>query len=339
MNTSALLKILNFYARFTPNYTKIGYHARRLTWGSTKPYEFAGQRWVVTGANAGLGKAIMHTAARAGAHVVAVARNKERLAAAIAELPSEAAGRVIPIIADMSLQRETEKLLQRLVSDGARIDVLINNVGVLLNEHSITEEGRETSFVTNVLSHFQLTEGLLDHGILAKDATIVNMSSGGMYNAPLGIAGLNTLDPARYNGKVAYGFAKRAQVALTVFWNDNYASRGLRAYVTHPGWAKTPGVKFSLPVFWKIQNVLLRTPLQGADTALWLCANRPDLDEDEVIWFDRKPRPTHMYDATRTPLCTIEELVDYLRGELEAGAKAATAGGIAQSRVGAETGR
>ena len=45
MNVSTLLKILNFYVRFTPNYTKIGYFARRLTWGRSAPLDFAGQRW------------------------------------------------------------------------------------------------------------------------------------------------------------------------------------------------------------------------------------------------------------------------------------------------------
>lgn len=323
MNLANLLKIINFYGRFTPSYTKIGYYARRLTWGSSARYDFAGQRWIVTGANAGIGKAIMHAAAGAGAEVTAVARNRDRLDAAIAELPAEAAARVTPVIADMSLQRETERLLRQLLSVDRPVDVLINNVGVLLNEHSITEEGRETSFVTNVLSHFQLTEGLLRADAFADDATIVNMTSGGMYNVPLAIDGLNVLDPAQYDGKAAYGFAKRAQVALTGYWNEK-AGRGLRVYVTHPGWSKTPGVKFSLPVFWKIQNVLLRTPLQGADTALWLCAERPPVGE-EVVWFDRKARPTHIFDRTRQPQCTVPELVEYLQGELDSLAPADTA--------------
>lgn len=319
MDAATLLKILNFYGRFTPNYTKIGYYARGLPWGSSRPWDFSGQYWVVTGANAGIGKALMHTAARAGAEVVAVARSAEKLRGAVAELPDDAARRVTPLIADMSLQRETEELLERLMADGRKIDVLMNNVGVLLNEHEVTEEGREKSFVTNLLSHFQLTEGLLEAGKLANDATIVNMSSGGMYNVPLSIKGLNTLDPARYSSKIAYGFHKRAQVALTNYWNEKHGARGVRAYVTHPGWSKTPGVKFSLPVFWKIQNVLLRSPLQGGDTALWLAASRPAVTDEEAIWFDRKPRETHISEHTHKALCTETELVDYLQRELDKG--------------------
>ena len=319
MDAATLLKIVNFYGRFTPNYTKIGYYARGLPWGSSRPWDFSGQHWVVTGANAGIGAAIMRTASAAGASVVAVARNAERLTAAVNALPAESAGRVTPLVADMSLQSETDELLGRLVADGRRIDVLMNNVGVLLNEHEVTGEEREKSFVTNLLSHYQLTEGLMEAGMFADEATIVNMSSGGMYNVPRSIKGLNTLDPKRYSGKIAYGFHKRAQVALTNYWNRKYGDRGLRVYVTHPGWSKTPGVRFSLPTFWKIQNVLLRTPLQGGDTALWLAAERPEIGDEEVIWFDRKPRETHIFEHTGTPLCSEEELVDYLQRELDKG--------------------
>lgn len=321
MNASALLKIINFYARFTPPYTKIGYFARCLTWGGSKPHDYSGQRWLVTGANAGLGLATVKAAVAAGAEVVGVARNQDRMNASMAGLPRSDAERVTPMIADMSLQRETDRLLEKLGTEGNPFDVLINNAGVLLNEHSLTAEGRETSFVTNLLSHFQLTEGLLERGLLADGGTIINMSSGGMYNAPLGTQLLNKVAPEGFDGKVAYAFAKRGQVALTTWWNERHADSGLRFYVTHPGWAKTPGVKFSLPTFWKIQNVLLRTPRQGVDTALWLCGNRPEID-GETIWFDRKPRETHMYDSTRTPLCTVEELVAYLREELDSGRQA-----------------
>lgn len=325
MDAAAFIKVMGFYGKLTPSYTKIGYYGRRLTWGLPKPFDFSGQRWLVTGANAGIGKAIMHAAAKAGATVLAVARNRDRLAEAIAELPDRYAMRIVPIIADMSLQSGTETLLEELAASGSKIDVLINNVGVLLNEHSLTSEGRETSFATNVLSHFQLTEGMLNGDLLAPTATIVNMSSGGMYGAPLGIKGLNTVDASAYQGKMAYNFAKRAQVALTVYWNEKYADRGIRAYVTHPGWARTPGVKSGLPVFWKIQYLLLRSGLQGGDTALWLAATRPEIGEEEAIWFDRKARPTHMFERSREPQCTIEELVAYLNKELDSAPAAADA--------------
>jgi len=317
MKTRDLMKIVNFYARFTPTYTKIGYFARRLSWGRDTPLDFKGQNWLITGASLGLGKAMMQAAAEAGANVIAVARTMEQLEAARNELSPEAAGRVRIISTDLSLQKTTQELLDGLLESGEKIDVLMNNVGLLLNEMILTPEGREASFVINVLSHFQLTEGLLKNDAFGENAVIVNMTSGGMYNAPVGYRGLNNTDASKYNGKVSYAFAKRAQVVLTAYWDRKYRDKGIRSYVTHPGWAKTPGVKDALPVFWKIQNVILRTPLQGADTALWLCATRPTIPAEEVVWFDRKARPVHMYEYTKKQQCTVEELVDYLQQELD----------------------
>jgi len=316
MNVRDLIKILNFYARFTPSYTKIGYYARRLTWGPGPELDFSGQTWLVTGASLGIGKAIMKAAAEAGAEVVGVARSMDRLEAAKSDVESNAAKRIRLMTADFSLQSGTQDFLERLLGAGERFDVLMNNVGLLLNNLKITSEGRETSFVTNVLSHFQLTEGLLESGGLKDNAVIVNMTSGGMYNAPLGYRALNTTNPEKYNGKASYAYAKRAQVALTGYWDGKYTDRGIRCYVTHPGWTKTPGVKDALPVFWKIQNLILRKPLQGADTALWLAATRPAATAEEAVWFDRKPRPVHMYDYTRKPQCTVDELVGYFQQEL-----------------------
>ena len=316
MNTKTLLKIINFYARFTPNYTKIGYYGRRLFWGSSSVLDFSGQRWIVTGGSAGLGKAMVHTAANAGAEVIAVGRSQAHLDTAIAELAPDSAARVSTIVADMSLQTGAQDLLDQLLVSGKKIDVLMNNVGILLNELIITSEGRETSFAVNILSHFLLTEGLADNDSFNHGAVVVNMTSGGMYNVPLAIKGLNWTEEATYNGKVSYAFAKRAQVSLTPYWNRKYTDKDVHFYVTHPGWAKTPGVKQALPTFWKIQNPILRTPRQGVDTALWLSANRPEISDEENVWFDRKSRPVHIYETTKEPQCTIEELANYLRAEL-----------------------
>ncbi|HLF31723.1 MAG TPA: SDR family NAD(P)-dependent oxidoreductase [Xanthomonadales bacterium] len=328
MKMRKLAKIITFYGRFTPNYTQIGYWARRLSWKMEPAPDFRGQTWLVTGASLGIGRALMQAAAEAGAEVVAVARSRERLEAARNTLPQEAQVRVRLETADLSLQSGTAQLLERLLVNGTKIDVLMNNLGLLLNELVVTTEGRETSFATNILSHYQLTEGLHRGGAFGANALIVNMTSGGMYNAPLDYRSLNVTDPARYNGKLAYAYAKRAQAALTGYWNTKWQAEGICSYVTHPGWCKTPGVKSALPVFWKIQNPILRTPRQGADTALWLCATRPSLSSEDVVWFDRKARPAHMYAFTKTPQCTVEELVAYLDAELAGreGTQASAAG-------------
>jgi dehydrogenase/reductase SDR family member 12 len=193
----------------------------------------------------------------------------------------------------------------------------MNNVGVLLDDLAVTAEGRESSFVSNLLSHFQLTEGLIRNGLLAgPKATVINMTSGGGYNMPLMVAMLNVTDPTKYNGVFAYGFHKRAQIVLNQYWRDTYGSRGIAFYVMHPGWADTDGVKRSLPRFRKILRPILRDAASGADTALWLAGTRPAQPEHDLVWFDRAIRPAHVYDRTRTTRDTPRSLVAYLESEL-----------------------
>jgi hypothetical protein len=81
----------------------------------------------------------------------------------------------------------------------------------------------------------------------------------------------------------------------------------------HPGWVDTEGVKTSLPGFRRLFRPILRTPEQGADTALWLAATRPPAS-GEGIWLDRELRPEHVNDSTRTDAARRRELV----GRLEA---------------------
>jgi len=319
MTPKDLMKIVRFYGRFTPSYTKIGYFGRGLF---LKRYrtDFSGQRWLVTGASGGIGKAIAQAAAKYGAEVVVVGRSEEKLKQVIAELPSAIASRVSYEVTDMSLQKDTEDLVDRIAAAGNKFDALINNVGVLFNTVTLTSEGREATFATNLLSHYVLTEGLINRGLFNDKGVVVNMTSGGMYNAPVGTANLNITDPEKFNGKIAYGAHKRGQAVLTGYWNKVYGSRGLSFYLTHPGWAKTMGVKSALPVFWKIQYLLLRTPYQGGETAIWLAATRPPTSEDHDagVWFDHKIHPAHMF-ATTTPQCTVEEFVAYMDAEVAKG--------------------
>lgn len=305
-----LIKIIKFYGRFTLSFTAIGFFFRSLLWPRFSP-DFRGQIWLVTGASGGLGKAIVAQAAAAGATVLAVARSSAKLDALV---KAYGAG-VAPMTADLSLQRDTQRLVEDIVRSGRKIDVLVNNVGSLLNDFSLTSEGRETSFATNILNHFLLTERLIKSSVLKNNSVVINMSSGGMYNAPLMIAKMNVTDPKRYAGVFAYAVHKRGQAELTKYWSTTYGPRGMKFYVMHPGWADTEGVERSLPRFHKVLNLILRDGRQGTETAIWLAATRPD-GEPGGFWFDRKIRPSHVYPATMVSKDTPAGLADYLRGEL-----------------------
>lgn len=310
MDWARLRKIAGFYGRFLLSFSAIGFRLRELTWERLEA-DFSGQTWIVTGATGGIGRAITEEAVRRGAQVLALARSADKLG----RLRAECGERLAPMVVDLSLVADTRRAVRELLSSGRKIDVLVNNVGLLLDDLTLTTEGFETSYATNLLNHFVLTEGLLAGQAFAPGAAIINMSSGGMYNAPLLISYMGMKDPQRYNGVYAYAVHKRGQAELTKYWHARHAAEGLHFYVMHPGWADTEGVRTAMPNFRRILKRVLRDSRQGADTAIWLAATRPTAPGPEAFWFDRKPRAAHAYPHTRQTRNTPEELAAFLERE------------------------
>ena len=303
------IKGLHFFTRFAYSFSALGYRHRQRGWQEPAG-DFSGQKWLVTGASGGIGRAITTGAAERHANVLAVARSNKKLA----RLATDAGERVTIKRCDLSLTAEIHRLLDELADDSnARpFNVLVNNVGVLLNEHRLSTEGRELSFATNLLNHYLLTTGMIERELLADDAVIINMSSGGMYNVPLDLDRLNELEAEYYDGVLAYAYQKRAQVELNAWWRKHYSERAWRFYVMHPGWVDTEGVRTSLPGFQKLFKRVLRDAVAGADTALWLAAERPAQQDDGGIWFDREERAAHVDASTEVDADEADALVDYL---------------------------
>ena len=320
MDFARLKKVVGFYARFLVSFSAIGYRARALTWRALQA-DFTGQTWIVTGATGGIGRAVVEGATRRGATVLALARSREKLDALVRGTAGP--GRVIPVAVDLSLVADTRRAAAEIVSQGTRVDVLVNNVGLLLDDLSTTAEGFETSYATNLLTHWVLTEALLQGAALAPQATVIEMSSGGMYNAPLTLDYMGMKDPRKYNGVYAYAVHKRGQAALVKYWQARHGTGGLRCYVMHPGWADTDGVKTAMPNFRRRLRTVLRNSAKGADTALWLAATRPAGEGAEAFWFDRAPRAAHAFPHTVTSKYTPEDLATFLAKE---------AGKVAESR-------
>jgi len=299
------LQAARFFTGFLPSFTSIGYLTRRTFWRPDRR-DFSGQHWLVTGASTGIGREIAYQAATAGARVTAVARSEVRLQT-LAKQCSGLTGRIVPVVRDLSLTASTRSLLETLSTEPP-MDVLVNNVGVLLTTPACTAEGLDTGFATNLLNPWLLTKQAATRGLLGRNATIINMSSGGMYNVPLSIASLES--HANYQGALAYAHHKRAQVALTAYQRRTELG-DRRHYVMHPGWVDTPGVETSLPDFHRVLKPLLRNVAAGADTALWLAAERPAQPSPDGIWFDRSLRPVHVLPGTREG-ADIDSLLAYL---------------------------
>ena len=297
-----------FYARFAMPFSRIGF--RRRVGEAGLQADFSGQRWVVSGATGGIGRAIALGAAARGATVLALGRDVRKLNALVAE--ATGAGRIQAVPVDLSLMREVARTAGE-IAIGGPVDVLVHNVGVMCHEFIRTAEGLERGFATNLLGHWVLDQGLRRGGALTAGSAIISMSSGGMYGAALDIKALQATDAASHDGFTAYAQHKRAQVELTHHWNRLGPGQP-RAWVMHPGWVDTDGVRSALPGFRNVFKPVLRTADDGADTALWLAATRPDTGEG--IWLDRHRDSEHAFGFTRDG-ASADDLLAYLEGAVQ----------------------
>jgi NAD(P)-dependent dehydrogenase (short-subunit alcohol dehydrogenase family) len=271
-----------------------------------------GRRVVVTGATGGIGRAAAEGLVRLGAEVVAVGRDPDKLA----ELTRWGAGAVQPEQADLGLMSEVRALARRLAERFDRLDVLVNNVGVLFPQRRLTAEGLEATFATNLLGQYLLTESVLPLLERSAGGRIITVSSGGMYSTGLEVDDLQ--NERSYRGSMAYARTKRAQVVLAEIWAERLAERGVVSHSMHPGWADTPGVRTSLPAFRRVTAPILRSPAEGADTIVWLAAAPEPGVTTGRFWHDRAPRPTHRLRSTVEAPGARERLVAALDAYLAA---------------------
>jgi NAD(P)-dependent dehydrogenase (short-subunit alcohol dehydrogenase family) len=291
-----------------PGYTNLGYRLRRRGWGDTELERMDDRVALVTGATSGLGLAAAGALARLGAGVRLLARDAERGEQArerVIERSGDADVEVV--LCDLSDLGDIRRFAAAFSARESRLDVLVNNAGVLPAERTVTADGLELAFATNVAGPFLLTKLLLDLLRSSAPSRMVNVSSGGMYTQRLHVDDLQ-MERERYDGTVAYARTKRAEVVLTELWARRLEGSGVVVHAMHPGWADTPGVRASLPRFHRLTRPLLRTPEQGADTIVWLAAAAEPARSTGGFWHDRRRRPTHRLPWTRESAAEREAL-------------------------------
>ncbi|MGZ4444112.1 MAG: SDR family NAD(P)-dependent oxidoreductase [Nocardioidaceae bacterium] len=280
-------------------YTKLGYWARRHAWpdDDPRPGAMVDKTVLVTGASSGLGKAAAARLARLGATVHLLVRNEERGAAAREDLLRAVPdARLEMVRVDMADLDDVRTVGAALASALPRIDVLVHNAGVMPPTREETAQGHETTLAVHMLGPLLLTE-LLRGPLAAAHGRVVLVTSGGMYAQRLP-AGDVEYTASAYKGATAYARSKRMQVALLPLMQERWAPDGIDVYAMHPGWADTPGVASSLPLFHTLTGPLLRDPDAGADTIVWLAATEP-APPGGRLWHDRAVRPAHYLRSTR----------------------------------------
>lgn len=284
------------------SFTRIGYLARRrlYDWTPLGSFDLGGKVAIVTGATSGLGRVAAGSIAALGGHVCIVGRDAARTERARSEIAAAAGSGVEADLADLSSLAETAAFASRFAARHHRLDVLVLNAGALTHEYTVTDEGHELTFATQVLSPFLLIRALRPLLEAAAPSRVILVASGGMYTEPLDVDALDP-EPASYDGTKAYARCKRAQVALAEEWTRDLLDTGITVNAMHPGWADTPGLRTALPGFGRVVGPLLRTPEEGADTIVWLAAAPETAELSGLFFLDRRSRAKHRLGRTRRP--------------------------------------
>ncbi|MDT3445023.1 MULTISPECIES: SDR family NAD(P)-dependent oxidoreductase [unclassified Pseudofrankia] len=265
---------------------------------------------VITGANGGIGAAAARELARQGHRLALVGLERADTERIAAELGATA------YTADFSSFAQVRELGRRLLADLPRIDVLVNNAGMMSGtRHAVTEDGNEWTLQVNHLAPFLLTQ-LLAPRLAEWDGRVVVTAS------LMSSSRLARFDPERlsngrrYRALDAYAASKLANIAFAAEMPARIGA--VRAVSFHPGIVRTnfgaEGPMFVRTFMRSPFRAFLRSPEQAADTLVWLATVDGTRLIDGAYYFDRRPaRPNPLvYDARfrRTLWRRTSELVN-----------------------------
>jgi NAD(P)-dependent dehydrogenase (short-subunit alcohol dehydrogenase family) len=252
----------------------------------------SGRAVLITGAASGIGAAAARRLAAEGARLVLADIDGAKVEKIAGELGQ------VGLQADVTRAEDIERMLEEAYRRWGRLDVLVNNAGVLTEERSLSRDGIELTLATNVVGPFLLTKLLTPLLLRSAPARVINVSSGGMYTQGLHVDDLQS-SRGNFSGTVAYARTKRIEVVLSELLAWRLDGTGVVVNAMHPGWVDTPGLRTSLPGFHRVLRRLLRTPDQGADTIVWLGSAPQAGYASGAFWFDRARRRTHLLPWTR----------------------------------------
>jgi NAD(P)-dependent dehydrogenase (short-subunit alcohol dehydrogenase family) len=250
--------------------------------------DLAGRVCLITGANSGLGLATAEALARLGARVHLLCRDAVRGEEAVLWVKQSCRSKTVYLdLVDVSERSSIRAFVKRFREQ--RVDVLIHNAAVLPGSYLQTSDGIELTLATNLAGPYLLTHLLMPKLQAAAGGRVIFVSSGGMFTQKLDVEELES-EPKGFDGVAAYARTKRALVLLAGLMAEKYASGSVTFNSMHPGWADTPAVRTSLPVFYRLTKGILRSPSEGADTIVWLAASAKAAGVTGGFFFDREPQ-------------------------------------------------
>ena len=249
-----------------------------------------GKTVIITGGNSGIGKATAVALAGAEAHTLITARSEARGKAAVADISSASGSEQVELavfdLADLaSVRAGARELLDRC----DRIDVLVNNAGLILSDRTLTTDGYEATFQINHLGPFLLTELLTERLIASAPARILNVASTAHNYGPARMRFDDLMAEHSYGQMEVYGRSKLANILFTTELAKRLADAGVTANSLHPGsvasgYARDGDTHGLFTVGITLVKPFSLTPEQGARTSIYL-ASSPEVADMTGLYF------------------------------------------------------
>jgi NAD(P)-dependent dehydrogenase (short-subunit alcohol dehydrogenase family) len=243
------------------------------------PTDLTGKVVVVTGANAGIGLETSAALAAMGATVVMAARDRGRGEAAVAEVRRRTGNEVVVQgELDLASFASIRAFAEWVLGEFDRLDVLVNNAGLILDDRTETVEGFETMFGVNHLGHFLLTSLLRERLVASAPARVVVVSSL-VHRLPVrGLRRHDLQSTGRFNGFLVYSRSKLANAQFALELARRLDGTGVTVHAVHPGSINSHfgGDGDTGAMGWLVARFgrfVLRSPEAGARTQVMLASS------------------------------------------------------------------
>jgi len=241
--------------------------------------DMIGKTVVVTGGNSGIGLETAVALAGAGAAVVITARDRGRGEAAAADIRRRSGSdRVDLAVFDLASLASVRQGAADLLARCPRLDVLVNNAGLILTDRQETVDGYEATFAINHLGPFLLTALLLDRLGQSAPSRVVTVASTAHQSARKGLDFDDLQSRSRYSGMRAYGASKLANILFTTELARRLDGTGVTANCLHPGtvatgYARDGDTRGVVAFGVKVIRPFILTAEKGAVTSVYLASS------------------------------------------------------------------
>ena len=253
--------------------------------------DLKGKVVLITGASTGIGAAAARAFAQLGSRLLIHYNASREAAESVARDIRTLGGEAHLVGGDVTQTANVKRIVAESLTACGRIDVLINNAGVIPSRREVTVDGLEMQFAVNHLAYFLLTHLLLPQLKAGSPSRIINVSSGAHTHAAIDFDDLQA--QRSYQAKPVYGRSKLANILFTYELSRRLAGTGVTANCLNPGVVATKmladymGVPLAGPA---LARTFGATPEQGAETSIYL-ASSPEVESVTGEYFERK-RPT-----------------------------------------------